>query len=52
MLHPSCVRDFLVYPLLLSSLDQPQAIIGLAENQARLFGVPLVRAVNLEDTDR
>jgi len=60
-----CYEDFLLYPLLLSSLDKPQTIISLAnnwfatdlaaiwiqrrsiENQARLFGVPLVRAVNL-----
>lgn len=60
-----CYEDFLVYPMLLSSLDKPRAIISLAnnwfaadldavwiqrrsiENQARLFGVPLVRAVNL-----
>jgi len=60
-----CYEDFLLYPLLLSSLDKPQTIISLAnnwfatdlaaiwiqrrsiENQARLFGLPLVRAVNL-----
>jgi hypothetical protein len=60
-----CYEDFLVYPLLLSSLDRPQTIISLAnnwyatdlaalwiqrrsiENQARLFGLPVVRAVNL-----
>lgn len=62
-----CYEDFLVYPLLLSSLDKPLAIISLAnnwfatdlaatwiqrrsiENQARLFGLPLVRAVNRSD---
>lgn len=60
-----CYEDFLIYPMLLSSLDKPRAIISLAnnwfaddldavwiqrrsiENQARLFRLPLVRAVNL-----
>lgn len=60
-----CYEDFLVYPMLLSILDKPRAIISMAnnwfasdldaiwiqrrsiENQARLFGLPLVRAVNL-----
>lgn len=63
-----CYEDFLIYPMLLSSLDKPRAIISLAnnwfaddldavwiqrrsiENQARLFGLPLVRAVNLAST--
>ncbi len=60
-----CYEDYLVYPLLLASLDRPQLIVSLAnnwfaadlaavwiqrrsiENQTRLFGRPLVRAVNL-----
>lgn len=65
-----CYEDFLIYPLLLASLDRPQVIISMAnnwfatdlggiwiqrrsiENQARLFGVPLVRAVNLQNKPR
>jgi apolipoprotein N-acyltransferase len=63
-----CYEDFLIYPMLLSSLDKPRAIISLSnnwfaddldavwiqrrsiENQARLFGLSLVRAVNLAST--